>query len=138
MLKPSVTIFLLSLLVLCISCEKITLRNDLEGNWNLWLIGGRFSGNGMEKNFDQLEFINNRKYEILRNDSIVENGEYSIYRSDKDSRGTYWRIDFDRNIIFEPEPRFLSKGAFRFYSSDTLEISDTYIDGFGWVFIRND
>ena len=129
--------FLIILLLISLTgCEKIQMQQDLKGNWRLWIVSGGYTGEGFDSNFSHLNIPTNKHYEILRNDTLLEDGTYEIYTVESGWVGIRWRIEFNRNIVIEPGATFLSEGAFSFYSSDTLSFAEVLIDGFTWTFIK--
>ncbi len=104
-------IICLSTLLIFIStaCEKFEIKHDIIGNWKLVASGGGITGQGSSLMYDYLILKKTNDYQLTKNDTIIEQGDYHISNNEIES----FMDTFPYKIYFSPN--FSS-----FQSSDKL------------------
>ena len=129
------------LVVLLYSCEKHEFKNDIEGLWKIESISGGIvpTANIITPNYDYLQLKNSDTYLILRNDSIIEKGNYALKKNV--SNNSYgWYIIFNEDFNYDPSLAF--DNSYDYYikliSNDTLIFSQKDIeDGASFFYTRH-
>lgn len=78
----------------CDNEENDPLTDSLSGKWVLESVSGGFSGNGYDPGFTTLYFVNATEYRLLKGDSLLTKGAYSLFKKDQED----W-IEFNPNPI---------------------------------------
>jgi hypothetical protein len=128
--------FTILLAILLSSCEKLEFKNDIEGSWKIELISGG-QNNLVAPNYDHLQFKNSN-YIILRDESTIEKGSYSLNKFD-DSNYYKWYIHF--NVDYNHDPTLTFDNSCNFFidliSNDTLILSQKDIaDGMSYYYTK--
>jgi hypothetical protein len=129
----------LVILIISTSCGKLEIKHDLVGEWKFFGIGGGVSGGG-SVNYNTLMLDSKDEYQMIRHDSIIENGTYRISRNDLD----FYNSIYSFKIKFNQESREgYSADQLESYSllidlisSDTLGLYEPFYDGFDYYFAR--
>lgn len=119
------------------SCEKYQLSHDLVGNWRIL---GIFFQVSITPNFTHLKLNKNNTYEILKNDTILEQGVLRISKGTLESYNEeYWELHLEERYRSDTNPNIGGHYAFEFISGDTLSLGTPWFtDGCGLGFVRDD
>ena len=124
--------FLLAILF-STSCEKIEMKHDLVGSWKLFGQSGGITGGGCGVTYNYLILKKNNDFNFIKNDTIVQNGTFSLEKSHNQSccqYELYFRTYYPPNYI-------TTTYAFKFISNDSLALHETNVsDACSFYFVR--
>ena len=140
-MKTKIILYLsIILLFMIVSCEKLEFRKDISGNWKSLGSGGGINGGGDVTYFTQLKISKNYSYSVFKNDTLKTSGKYSVLNPDHKSNyyeTFYIYFHNSSNQHYALKFPFEESLFVKFYSSDTLVLSEQYADGFNYLFIRS-
>ena len=124
---------LLLMIMFSASCEKIEIEHDLIGSWKLFGQGGGISGGGCGATFNYLILKKNYDFDFIKNDTIIQSGEYSIAKNRNQGCCPYL-INFKTHF---PQNYGTTSYAIQFITNDTLALNETGVsDGCDFYFVR--
>jgi hypothetical protein len=129
----------LIIVIISTSCEKLELKHDLVGTWKHFGIAGGVSGGGSVR-YNSLILKKEDEYQMIRHDTIIEDGTYRISKNDLNFYNSYcsYKIRFNQESSLGRSADQLESYELliQMISQDTLALYEPYYDGFDYYYAR--